>query len=199
VAEPKTARGRERKSAIVGAAAALMYERGVRAVGVDEVLAASGAGKSQFYHYFSNKDELVAAVLEHQLAVVLGELGQFRLDSWRGLRAWFDALLRGQQQRGFNGCPVGSLAVELSASGADMQRRVEQAFARWEDALADALESMKAGGALHPSARSAALAQTTLAAIQGGYLLSTAHHNIRPMQTSLSAAYTHLRANRPTP
>ena len=176
-----------------------MYERGVRATGVDEVLVASGAGKSQFYHYFSNKDELVAAVLEHQLAVVLGELGQFRLDSWHGLRAWFDALLHGQQQRAFNGCPLGSLAVELSASGPDMQRRVEQAFGRWEDALADALKSMKASHVLQPSARPTALAQTTLAAIQGGYLLSTAHHDIRPMQTALSAAYTHIRNNRPSP
>jgi TetR/AcrR family transcriptional regulator, transcriptional repressor for nem operon len=53
--------------------------------------------------------------------------------------------------------------------------------------------------ALRPSARPAALAQTTLAAIQGGYLLSTAHHDIRPMQTALSAAYTHIRAHRPAP
>ena len=198
MAEPRTTRGRERKSAIIAAAAALMYERGVRATSVDEVLVASGAGKSQFYHYFSNKHDLVAAVLEHQLATVLGELGQYRLDTWRGLRAWFDALLDGQQQRGFNGCPLGSLAIELSASGPDMQRRVEQAFARWEDALADAFESMKASHALHPSAPPAALAQATLAAIQGGYLLSTAHQEIRPMQTALSAAYTHIRANRLT-
>jgi TetR/AcrR family transcriptional regulator, transcriptional repressor for nem operon len=199
VAEPKTTRGRERKSAIVEAAAGLIYERGVRATGVDDVLTASGAGKSQFYHYFSNKDELVAAVLEHQLAVVLGQLGQFRLDTWRGLRAWFDAMLDGQQQRDFNGCPLGSLAVELSASGPDMQRRVAQAFARWEDALAEALESMKASRALQPSTRPATLAATTLATIQGGYLLSTAHHDIRPMQAALSAAYTHIRTNRPAP
>ncbi|MBA3306757.1 MAG: helix-turn-helix transcriptional regulator, partial [Thermoleophilaceae bacterium] len=65
VAEPKTTRGRERKSAIIEAAAALMHERGVRATGLEDVLLASGAGKSQFYHYFSSKDDLAAAVLEH--------------------------------------------------------------------------------------------------------------------------------------
>ena len=36
-----------------------------------------------------------------------------------------------------------------------MPRRVGQALVRWEDALADAVESIKAGGALHPSARPA--------------------------------------------
>jgi AcrR family transcriptional regulator len=118
VPEPKTARGRERKSTIIKAAAALMYERGVRATGLEDVLVDSGSGKSQFYHYFSSKDDLVAAVLEYQLLTVLGELGEFRLDTWSGIRTWFDTLLEGQEQRGFRGCPVGSLAVELSACGA---------------------------------------------------------------------------------
>jgi hypothetical protein len=36
-----------------------------------------------------------------------------------------------------------------------MPRRVGQALVRWEDALADAVESIKAGGALHPPARPA--------------------------------------------
>lgn len=49
---------------------------------------------------------------------------------------------------------------------------------------------------LGPSARPTVLAQTTLAAIQGGYLLSTARHDIRPMRTALAAAYAQLRAAR---
>ena len=197
VPEPKTARGRERKSTIIKAAAALMYERGVRATGLEDVLVDSGSGKSQFYHYFSSKDDLVAAVLEYQLLTVLGELGEFRLDTWSGIRTWFDALLEGQEQRGFRGCPVESLAVELSACGPDMQLRVDDAFSRWESVLARGLASMKASRALDRSARPEVLAEATLAAIQGGYLLSTAHHDIGPMRTALATAYTQLRASRP--
>ncbi len=196
-AEPKTARGRERKNAIIKAAAALMYERGVRATGVEDVLVASGSGKSQFYHYFSSKDSLVAAVLEYQLVTVMGELGEFRLDTWSGIQSWFDALLEGQQQREFRGCPLGSLAVELSACGPDMQRRVADAFSRWESVLAHGLASMKARRGLDSSARPELLAEATLAAIQGGYLLSTAYHDIRPMRTALATAYSQLRASRP--
>ncbi len=47
------------RARIVEAAAALMYERGVRGATVDEVLAAADAGKGQFYHYFQSKEELV--------------------------------------------------------------------------------------------------------------------------------------------
>jgi len=192
--EPTTRRGRERKGEIVSAAAALMYERGVRATGLDEVLAAAGCGKSQLYHYFSSKDELTAAVLEHQLALVLGELGRFRLDTWGGMRAWFDALVDGQAKRGFRGCPVGSLAAEMSAAGADSQQRVANAFARWERMLAEDLGRMKEQGRLTGSARPRTLAQTTLASIQGGYLLSTARRDIRPMRAALAAAYARLRS-----
>ena len=170
-----------------------MYERGVRATGLADVLVASRSGKSQFYHYFSSKDELVAAVLEYQLMTVLGELEEFRLDTWRGLRSWFDALLRGQEQRGFKGCPVGSLSIELSVGDRGMQGRVADAFSRWEAALARAFASMKARRALDDPARPELMAQATLAAIQGGYLLSTVHHDIAPMQTALAGAYTELR------
>jgi len=175
-----------------------MYERGARGTGVEDVLVAAGCGKSQFYHYFSNKDDLVATVLEYQLATVLGELGQFRLDTWSGIRAWFDTLLEGQERRGFMGCPLGSLAVELSTTGPDMQRRVADAFARWESVLACGLASMKTSRALARSAQPAVLAEATIAAIQGGYLLSTAHQDIRPMRTALTTAYTQLRAARPS-
>ena len=42
-----------------------------------------------------------------------------------------------------------------------------------------------------------ALAQATLATIQGGYLLSTAHNDIEPMRNALASAYGQLRAARP--
>ena len=199
VPKPKTARGRERKRAIIGAAAALMYEHGVRATGVDDVLVASGCGKSQFYHYFSSKNELVAAVLDLQLETVFDGAGEFRLDTWRGIQAWFDSLIAGQEQRGFKGCPVGSLAVELSASSPNMQRHVASSFSRWEGILADSFTAMKNKGLLAPRAQPVLLAESTLTAIQGGYLLSTALRDIRPMQTALAAAYSQLRTSRASP
>ncbi len=199
--EPKTTRGRERKQAIISAAAALMYEHGVKATAVDDVLDASRCGKSQFYHYFSSKDDLVAAVLELQLATVFDGIGEFGLDTWSGMRAWFDSLIAGQEQRGFKGCPVGSIAVELSGSDPGMQSHVARSFSRWENILADSFTSMKNKGLLGPRAQPVLLAETTLIAIQGGYLLSTARRDIRPMQTALATAYTRLRdsaATRPS-
>ena len=195
--QPKTRRGRASREAIVAAAAALMYERGVRATGLDDVLRAAGAGKSQLYHYFETKDDLVAAVLEHQLGEVLAQQAQFRLDTWRGLRGWFDALLAGQRTRAHRGCPVGSMASEMSAMSPQMAEWVGGAFARWQATLEEAFAAMRSRGRLKSGTRPEVLATVALSQIQGAYLLSTASQDPEPMRRALDAAYAGLRAHGP--
>ncbi len=161
--QPKTQRGRESREAIVRAAATLMYERGVRATSVDDVLLAAQAGKSQLYHYFATKEELAAAVLEHQLDQVLGEQQRFRLETWTGIRAMFDALIEGQRARSYRGCPVGSMAAEMTAISDEMAVRVAAAFASWQRSLELAFERMRANGRLAHGPPAHVLAEVTLA------------------------------------
>ena len=70
---PATERGR-RARADIADAAVLVYQRGVRATSLDDVLAAAGCGKSQLYHYFDDKADLVGAVVDRQLEFVLADL-----------------------------------------------------------------------------------------------------------------------------
>ena len=74
--KPRTERGRASRERIVERAAELFAERGVTATSLDEVLAAAGAGKSQLYHYFRGRDELVAAAVGLRCAQVLAGLTQ---------------------------------------------------------------------------------------------------------------------------
>jgi AcrR family transcriptional regulator len=58
----------------------LFYRDGIRATGIDRVIAESGVAKKTFYRYFPSKDDLIVAFLE------------FRHGNWM---AWFrDALAR---------------------------------------------------------------------------------------------------------
>jgi AcrR family transcriptional regulator len=72
--EPTTRRGRASRERIVERAAGLFAERGIAATSVDEVLAAAGAGKGQFYHYFRGRDELAAAAVGYRCAQVVAGL-----------------------------------------------------------------------------------------------------------------------------
>ncbi len=103
---------------MISAAADLMYVRGVNAVALDDVRAATGTSKSQLYKHFPDgKPELVRAVVAQYAEQILAREEQRlkRLKSMSGLRRWCDALVQGAaMQGGAHGCALGNLVVELS-------------------------------------------------------------------------------------
>src|SRR5258708_35014444 len=102
--DPPTEQGRATRERIVAATSRLVAERGVAATSLDDVLAATRTSKSQLYHYFEDRAELLRAVVSHNTEGVLNSVGP--LDSWKAIRAWFDALVELQaQRRGRWGCP----------------------------------------------------------------------------------------------
>src|SRR5271156_4610019 len=112
-AQPATLRGRETRARIVRAAAELIAERGVAGTSLDDVRARAHASKSQLYHYFADRDDLMRAVARAVSDDVIGGQAELfaRLDTIDGLRGWSDALVTLQQvRRATGGCPIGSLA-----------------------------------------------------------------------------------------
>ena len=195
---PLTRRGRDSKARIVAAAAELMYERGVTATSVEDVLRKSGAGKSQFYHYFSSREELVAEVLRHQLALVLEEQKHFHLDTWDGIREWFQAMVSAQQaRRRFLGCPLGSLAGEVLQQGDLLRETAADAFACWQQTLVEGLAGLQAAGLLRGDADLEAVAESTIATLQGGYLLSSATREITALRRATDASLRLLQSYAP--
>ena len=56
----------EKRLHLITTAFELFYQKGVHAVGINEILSESGVAKKTLYHHFSGKDELVLAVLEYR-------------------------------------------------------------------------------------------------------------------------------------
>ena len=192
-----TAKGWATRARIVEAAAELMYERGVAGTSTEDVRRAAGVSNSQLYHYFADKDDLVRAVVDHQIQRVLA--GQRSLldglDSFAALEAWRDAIIAIVAARhGQGGCPMGSLASELADGDEPARSALVQGFARWEAALCDGLRAMQARGELRPDADPDTLAIATLAALQGGFLLAQTRREILPLTAGLDAALDHIHA-----
>lgn len=85
---------RHARAAIVNTAASMMYHRGVAATSVGDVFHASGAEARELHRHFRDKTELVHAVIDRELAVVLdGQDAADAITSWDGLdtrcRAWW--------------------------------------------------------------------------------------------------------------
>ncbi|MDZ5442373.1 TetR/AcrR family transcriptional regulator [Micromonospora sp. 4G57] len=192
-----TARGAATKARIVTAAADLMLERGAAGTTLDDVLAASGTSKSQLYHYFGNKDDLIRAVVRHQAQRIQQDQRPEldALDSHAGLARWRDKIVAAQAAHDqVGGCPLGSLANELA--GGDQQTRsvLQECFAEWEAPLRAGLTAMRDRGSLSPEADPAALAEAIMAALQGGLLLAKTHRSSRPLARALDMAIAHVHS-----
>ncbi len=87
---PATPHGRATRDRILRAAAELIAERGPAATSLDQVRAATGASKSQLYHYFGDKHGLVEAVVDHQCAATIGLQAHAlaSVSDWNGLERW---------------------------------------------------------------------------------------------------------------
>jgi AcrR family transcriptional regulator len=193
---PATEKGRATRQRIVLAAAELVAERGAAAATLDEVGARSGAGRSQLYHYFDDRDDLIRAVIDATTdAVINAQDGLLEhLDTWAGIDRWFGALASLQvdrQARG--GCPLGTLAGQLAERDPRFRAAICAGFDRWEQHLRAGLERMKERGKLRPHADTARLATSTMASLEGGLLLTQVRRDPRQLRIALDGARTLLR------
>jgi TetR/AcrR family transcriptional repressor of nem operon len=199
VHEPATAKGRAMRERIVRAAAELITEKGVAGMSLDDVRSRTGASRSQLYHYFENRDDLVHAVIDVTTDVVLNNQGELLddLDSWAGIARWFDALVHYQIERqGCGGCPIGVLVGQLAERDRDARAALAGGLNRWEAHVRDGLTRMKTGGKLRKDADPVSLATATMASIQGGLLLTQVRRDPNQLRIALNAALNNLRAAR---
>ena len=194
--EPITRRGRASRERIVERAAELFAERGIAATTVDEVLAAAGAGKGQFYHYFRSRDELAAAAVGFRCAQVVAGLTQALggVSSLAGLEEALEGFIAGFEQAGLPGCPIGTLAAEVAGRNEDARLQAAAGFDAWERLLADALERMRQRGELRADAPAAVLATGLLASIEGGMVLSQARKDMASLRVAVEAGLARVRA-----
>ncbi len=195
-ASPKTARGAKTRARIVDAATGLVRARGAANTTIDAVIEASKVSKSQVYHYFADKDDLVLAVIQRQAECVLGTHEELlrKLNSIAGLRRWRDAVVELTRRTNCaGGCPLGSLAAELSETPRT-RAALAQGFARWASYFEAAFARMQARTGRKPGGNLKELSEAMLASLQGGLLLAQTMRSARPLELALDMAIDHVAA-----
>jgi TetR/AcrR family transcriptional regulator, transcriptional repressor for nem operon len=193
---PATAKGRETRERFLRAAADLVAEKGAAGMSLDDVRARTGASRSQLYHYFEDRNDLIRAAIGVTADAVIDEQGDLldHLDSWAGIDRWFDSHVQVQLERhAAGGCPIGSLVGQLAEHDADARAAIAAGFERWEAHLRDGLTRMKTRGMLREDADPAVLATATMASLQGGLLLTQVRRDPRQLRIALNAARAYLR------
>src|ERR1700709_2213578 len=85
-----TAKGALTRSRIIEAAAELVFGCGVARTSIEDVQLRAGVSASQMYHYFTNKDDLIRAVIAHQTDGILAAQRPVldELDSFAASERW---------------------------------------------------------------------------------------------------------------
>jgi len=190
-----TRKGQATRERILAASARLMFERGVAGTSTEDVQAAAEVSTSQIYHYFGDKRMLVRAVIAYQTEAVLGVQQPLlsRLDSLDALRAWRDFVVDLKRRHGCaGGCPIGSLGSELADADPEARADVAAGFARWEQAIRDGLRAMHSRGELRAEVDPDVLALATLAALQGGLLLTQIRRDTLALEAALDTVLDHI-------
>jgi AcrR family transcriptional regulator len=108
----KTARER-----VLEVAGELFYREGVRAVGIDTIIARSGVAKMSLYRNFASKDELIVAYLEERDRQFFSRwdeaVGSTDLDPRARLRALVGATIERVRRPGYRGCPFLNTSAEF--------------------------------------------------------------------------------------
>lgn len=193
---PATKKGRATRERILQAAAELIAEKGTAGMSLDDVRERTGASRSQLYHYFADRDDLVRAVIGVTTDAVLGRQGDLldHIDTWAGIDRWFDFMVGYQvEQHARGGCPIGSLAGQLAECDPDARAAIAAGFDRWEARIRDGLARMRNRGKLRHDTDPAALATATMACIQGGLLLTQVRRDPHQLRVALDAARANLR------
>ena len=120
---------------ILETASRLFYAEGLRAVGIDRIIAEANVAKMTLYTHFPSKDDLILAVLKHQEDWVSeffrSAIVRHGRKAKSPLRAFFAALKEWFKSPRFRGCAFQNAAIELADpahAGTEFVREQKQRF-----------------------------------------------------------------------
>jgi TetR/AcrR family transcriptional regulator, transcriptional repressor for nem operon len=183
---PATMKGQQAKAAITATAARMMHDRGMAATSLDDVLAASGAGKSQMYHYFKNKGELTKAVLHHQFERIMAAQPSLTDEAAADLTQWRAEVLEASRVSGHGNCPLGAFAGQVDGSP-ELRAALAGLFESWRSAISALVRRSQRAGLLAEDVDPEEAGFVLLAALEGGAMLAHLRDEDTPLVAMLDS------------
>ena len=170
---------------ILETAERLFYAEGVRAVGIDRIIAESEVAKMTLYNHFSSKDDLILAVLQYR-----EEKFEGMFDRWmqrhikKGvgqLEAFFAALKDWFESPGFRGCAFINATVELANADHAASRFSAEHKERFHQMLTDLIAESS-------GAKSAAAAPAIALMVEGAIITAVMEQTSESADVAKEAA-----------
>lgn len=163
----------------------LFYREGIRAVGVDEIVARAGVTKPSLYRTFKSKDELAAAVIRRAADgfwdYFEAAAKQHPGDPRAQILTFCDELAVRARKDGYRGCPLTNAVVEYPEHG-------HPARTEAQNHKAELRTRLRAMAAEMGAADAQGLGDALLLLIEGAYISTQLFDEDRPSNGLAAAA-----------
>ena len=179
------------KERLIHTAVGLIRARSYAAVSVDDLCRGAGVRKGSFYHFFPSKRDLALAALDSWWESTRTELLEPTLESGESPLARITRVFErvvGQQERHkersgrVQGCPLGNMALELSAQDEVVRARLEAIFVHFAQYFERLLEEARRAGEVPAATEVATTAKSLLAYLYGALLMAKTADDLQVMR-----------------
>ncbi len=167
-------KGEGNRQRIIEAADALFYQRGYNQTSFQDISAATGIPRGNFYYYFKTKDEILDAVVNTRGLDMSGLLKRCEAqsnDPRQRLLLFSNMLDSSKHNLVQLGCPIGSLSVELAKDEPALQEKSREVFVILRSWISQQFELLGLSNADN-------LAMDLLARLQGISVIACAFEDI---------------------
>lgn len=185
------------KKKILHAAYHLFRKQGYNATGLQEILDKSKTGKSQLYHHFSSKEELLLESLKFYSEKVYAETSKFMygiesLDEFERIIGGSRRLARSQSS--IVGCYFGSIAGELAVTNPSIRKFLVELYDDWQKLFVAGLEELKNRSLISKDAKTDELAEFFLVSVQGAFILAKTTEDLSVIDRSIQKSLNYIRS-----
>ena len=125
---------------LLDTATRLFYAEGIRAVGIDRIIAEAGIAKATFYNHFASKDDLVLAYIEEQDRIGRDAVAALPRQPPRKMLAAIVGRISTAAVAGdFRGCPFLNAAAEYPDPASPVRRAIDARRAWYHAVLREQL------------------------------------------------------------
>jgi TetR/AcrR family transcriptional repressor of nem operon len=203
----KSLKGERTRQRILETAAGLLQTKGFHGMSVDDILAESKTGKSQFYHYFISKEALVSEIIEifereKPLDLpkssdafknsIYGLFNSLKFKTLNEFFFWLDQFPNEFQNGCYRyGCPLGALGSEISSQNENIRCLLQETFQNWIEDLTAQLSLLKKTAQLPSHLCPEQTAVLVISSLQGSLILGKTIKSVLPIKSTIAAIKQH--------
>ncbi len=183
-------KGEVTKNKIMEAAVKLIFQKGIEATSISDIVKEAGVAKGSIFFHFPNKQTLVSEALMQYEDKFFIFLEQSLTGNTPGERLinFFEDVSKAHKKKDYaGGCIFGNTALEMADKNEIFTGIVSNVFKKWVKHIEKVIEEAVNTGEIRKDIKPDVLAPTIVAALEGGIMLSRLEKSGVPLEKTICA------------